>query len=887
MCGRVIQSSRVSEPADAQSLFAKAFAAAPVSLTITSLVSGRLLQVNDTFVTITGYSREEAVGRTTVELGLWADTADREAELAMVASSGSLRNLEYRFRARDGRLIIGLLSAERLDIAGEPCALTLIQDITAAKQSESELRLLQQRLSAVASATSSILASPEPGAVTTATIAVARDVFSADGYAVWRFDESSGWRVVESHGISETFTSRFIALNVGRRVRGELEFSEPLIIDDVAAAPLLKDLRDAYAAEGIVSMVVFPLGIRGHRTGTIVFYFRQPRRFTDADIEAGRALANIAAAALATAELYAEQEAARQAATYAQRQAAFLAEAGAVLSSSLDYQSTLRSVARLAVPTIADWCAVDMVGSGGVERLAVAHVDPDKVASAIELQKRYPADPNAPGGVHDVIRTGKPARVARIRQAALEGAARDDEHLRIIRRLAITSYMCVPLFDRGRPAGAITFVSAESGREYSDDDLRFARELAARASLAIENARTYAEAADANRLKDEFLATLSHELRTPLNAILGYARMLRSGIVAAEKTPAALDIVERNAASLNRLIEDVLDVSRIISGRIRLAIEPVDLPAVVRAAIATVQPAADAKGVAVETAVDAATPPLPADQGRLQQLIWNLLANAIKFTPSGGRVRVHVASAGGQIELAVSDTGIGISPEFLPYVFDRFRQGDASFAREHGGLGLGLAIARHIAELHGGTIRAESAGVGRGATFTVSMPMRAGQSAPAPPPPYPDLAAADAAVDRSTPRARLDGIHVLAVDDEPEALDLVRTVLEAAGARVTAVNSANAALDQLGRGGVDVLIADVGMPQVDGLELIRRVRQLPVSARSTPAAAVTAYARSDDRILTIASGFQMHLAKPIDPDGLVAAVAALHAERTLPSRTLP
>ncbi|MBW8861877.1 MAG: PAS domain S-box protein, partial [Acidobacteria bacterium] len=187
----------MSDPADAQSLFAKAFDAAPVSLTITSLVSGRLLQVNDTFVTITGYSREEAVGRTTVELGLWADTADREAELAMVASSGSLRNLEYRFRARDGRVIIGLLSAERLNIAGEPCALTLIQDITAAKQGESELRLLQQRLSAVASATSSILASPEPRAVTTATIAVARDVFSADGYAVWRFDESSGWRVVE------------------------------------------------------------------------------------------------------------------------------------------------------------------------------------------------------------------------------------------------------------------------------------------------------------------------------------------------------------------------------------------------------------------------------------------------------------------------------------------------------------------------------------------------------------------------------------------------------------------------------------------------------------------------------------------------------------------
>jgi signal transduction histidine kinase/ActR/RegA family two-component response regulator len=439
--------------------------------------------------------------------------------------------------------------------------------------------------------------------------------------------------------------------------------------------------------------------------------------------------------------------------------------------------------------------------------------------------------------------------------------------------------MCVPLLDRGRPVGAITFVSAESQREYSDDDLRFARELAARASLAIENARAYAEAADANRLKDEFLATLSHELRTPLNAILGYTRMLRSGIVSAEKTQAALETLERNAASLNRLIEDVLDVSRIISGRIRLAIEPVDVTAVVRAAIATVQPAADAKNVAVETAVDPATPSIPADQGRLQQLIWNLLANAIKFTASGARVRVAVAPADGHIEIAVSDTGIGISAEFLPYVFDRFRQADATFAREHGGLGLGLAIARHVAELHGGTIGAQSAGAGRGATFTVSMPMRAGQSVSATPP-QPDLFPGDRPIERSTGRPRLDGIHVLAVDDEPDALNLVRTVLEAAGARVTGVSTANAALDEIDRGGVDVLIADIGMPQVDGLQLIRSVRQLQTPARRTPAAAVTAYARSDDRILAIASGFQMHLAKPIDPHDLVAAVAALHADRT-------
>jgi GAF domain-containing protein/CheY-like chemotaxis protein len=689
---------------------------------------------------------------------------------------------------------------------------------------------------------------------------------------------ASRGHLVESHGISETFTQRFIAMNVGRRVRGELEFSEPLIFDDVANAPLLADLRAAYAAEGIVSMVVFSLGIRGRRTGSIVFYFRQPRRFTDADIEARRALANIAAAALATAELYTEQQEARQAANYAQRQAAFLADAGAVLSSSLDYESTPRSVARLAVPTIADWCAVDMVGGAGVQRLAVAHVDPAKVEYAIELQKRYPADPNARGGVHDVIRTGKPAMVRRLPASVLEGAARDAEHLRIIRQLAITSYMCVPLFDRGRPVGAITFVSAESEREYSDDDLRFARDLAARASLAIENARAYADAADANRLKDEFLATLSHELRTPLNAILGYTRMLRSGMVSTEKTQAALETLERNAASLNRLIED---------GARRLANHLGAYPPGHR----TGGPhGSGRRGDRHRATRGGRKEPGGRNGGRSRDAADSGRpgpAAAVDLEPARQRDQVHAAGrpgsrrrrAGWRTHRDRRDRHRHRDFTRVPAVRVRpLSPGRRHFAREHGGLGLGLAIARHIAELHGGTISAQSAGAGRGATFTVSMPMRDGQIVS--PPPSPDLLPGDRPIERPTARPRLDGIHVLAVDDEPDALNLVRTVLEAAGARVTGVSSANAALDEMGRGGVDVLIADIGMPQVDGLQLIRSVRQLPTPARSTPAAAVTAYARSDDRILTIASGFQMHLAKPIDPHDLVAAVAALHAERT-------
>jgi signal transduction histidine kinase len=283
----------------------------------------------------------------------------------------------------------------------------------------------------------------------------------------------------------------------------------------------------------------------------------------------------------------------------------------------------------------------------------------------------------------------------------------------------------VPLLAQGRAFGAITFVSAESGREYSDDDLRFARELAARASLAVENARSYARANEASRLKDQFLATLSHELRTPLNAVMGYARMLRQGTMAPDKTGAALDIVERNATALKQIIEDVLDVSRIVAGRLRLKVEPVDLSAMLHESCATVLPAADAKGVVVEAMFDPLPMLVTGDPDRLQQIVWNLLSNAIKFTPRGGRVELRLTRVNRHVEIAVSDSGCGIDPAFLPFVFDRFRQGDATFSREHGGLGLGLAIAKQLAELHGGTVTAASGGADQGAVFTVRLPLTA------------------------------------------------------------------------------------------------------------------------------------------------------------------
>ena len=744
---------------------------------------------------------------------------------------------------------------------------------------DSELQVLRDQLLALATASASLLGSPVVEDVLAATVKLARDVFAADGYAVWRYGAGGPWRIVQSHGVSDAFAARVIAVNAGRPGPTTVTFAEPMLFEDVSASPLIAELADAYRDEGIRSMIVFPLQIGDRRSATLVFYFRSPRVFRELDVRVGGALASVASAAITTAELYEEQRAARQAADYARRQATFLAEAGTLLSTSLDYQRTLSAVAALAVPTFADWCAVDIVGAfGAIQRLAVAHVDPEKVAYARMLEDKYPADPNAPGGVHQVIRTGQPTMMARITAALLEAAARDEEHLRILRELGLTSYICVPLLAQDQAFGAITFVTAESGREYTDADLRFAREIAARASLAVENARAYARVGDANRLKDEFLATLSHELRTPLNAVLGYARMLRQGQLSQEKTAPALEVIERNATGLKQIIEDVLDVSRIVSGRMRLNVESIELPAVLRDAVASVTPAADAKGIRIESIIDPLAARLSGDPDRLQQVIWNLLSNAIKFTPRGGRVQVRLARVSSHVEVVVSDTGQGIAPEFLPFVFERFRQGDATFTREHGGLGLGLAIAKQLAELHGGTIEAASDGAGQGATFTLKLPLMIVQrrTEDATPGTHPGT---DRQPISTEVAPRLDGVRVLAVDDEPDSLNLLRAVLENVGAEVTIAGSGRAALDTLPRVSPDVLLADIGMPGMDGLQLIRAVRQLDEPWRNLPAAALTAYARSQDRVTSLASGFQMHLAKPIDPVELIVAVASLVARR--------
>ena len=824
-----------------------------------------------------GYTADEAIGRSITMVIPRDRLSEEDMVLGRIRRGERIEHFDTIRQRKDGTLVPISLTVSPIRDAGGAIvgASKIARNISYRRRIETQLEELQRRLMALAVASASILGSPDADAVASKAIDLARDVFAADGYALWRADAAGAWRIVRSFGISSEFASRAISRSIDERRAGDVPLSEPLVCEDVQATSMLADLRDAYAREGIASMVVFPLTIRDQRSGTIVFYSHRRVSFTAIDVQVGAALANLVAAALTTADLYDEQRRAREAADHARSQAAFLAQAATVLGSSLDYEQTLRSVAALAVPTIADWCAVDIVGDTlKLQRIAVAHVDPRKIEFARSLQDRYAADPNAPGGVHEVIRSGKPAYMTRIPAALLEAAARDEEHLRIIRELQLTSYMCVPLTAQGHAIGAITFVSAESGREYSEADLRFAQELASRASLAIENARAYQRANEASRLKDEFLATLSHELRTPLNAVLGYARMMRTQTITPDKARTAWDVVERNATSLQQIIEDVLDVSRIVAGRLRLNVAPVDLPAILREAIATVTPAADAKGVRVETIIEPVTASISGDASRLQQIVWNLLSNAIKFTPRGGKVQLRLSRVNSHVEVTVSDTGRGIAPDFLPYVFERFRQADASFSREHGGLGLGLAIAKQLAELHGGTISASSGGPGTGATFTLKLPLMIVHQ-----PPSETAHLEHPHVERSAPALesapRIDGVHVLAVDDEADSLSLLRTVLESAGASVTTAHNAAEAIDAIRAHRPDVLVADIGMPGMDGLQLIRAIRQMEEPVRSTPAAALTAYARSQDRITSLASGFHMHLAKPIDPLELIVAIATL------------
>lgn len=426
-----------------------------------------------------------------------------------------------------------------------------------------------------------------------------------------------------------------------------------------------------------------------------------------------------------------------------------------------------------------------------------------------------------------------------------------------------------------RPTRVITLVSALRAalrarrRQYEVRDHMLEEKRAQE-----ERARLLEEAKEANRIKDEFLSTMSHELRTPMTAILGWAHLLRANSFSAEDAAHALEVIERNARAQTKLIDDLLDISRIVTGKLRLDVQLVDLAAVIEAAVEATRPTAEAKSIRLQMLVDSQAGPVAGDRERLQQVVWNLLTNAIKFTPKGGRVQVRLERVDSHVEITVSDTGVGISAEFLPHVFDRFRQADGTTTRAHGGLGLGLSIVRQLVEMHGGTVCAESRGEGQGATFVVQLPlMVTRRTLDMHEPRHPTAGGGNNSLDCPP---SLTGLRILVVDDEADTCDLIREVLERCGSEVTTAWSAAEALEAIGQSRPDVLISDIGMPEEDGYSLVGKVRALEVgSGERIPAIALTAYARVEDRVRALNAGFQVHVPKPVEPVELVAVVASL------------
>ena len=533
--------------------------------------------------------------------------------------------------------------------------------------------------------------------------------------------------------------------------------------------------------------------------------------------------------------------------------ALFLSDISALLASSLDYKTTLNRVASLAVPTIADWCFIDLIEAESISRVSVAHADPSQSELAREVLK-YPPGSNLEHPPAKALAEQKPLLISDFTDEMFKQSAQNLEHERVMRATQMRSIMVIPLVARQHTLGAITFItSAYSGRRLNAGDLAIAEEIARRASQAIDNARLYNKAQIANRTKDEFLAVLSHELRTPLNPILGWCQLLSKGNLSQARVKQGIEIISRNANLQTQLISDLLDISRIERGKLQLQLCPLDLQTVINNAVETVRLAANESAIEIETDLPDRAIEVNGDPTRLQQVVWNLLSNAIKFAPSNSKVTVRLAVVDRQAQIQVRDEGQGIEPEFLPHVFDRFRQADSASTRNFGGLGLGLAIVRLLTEMHGGSVKAQSPGKDRGATFTVTLPLLNRSREVETP-----------EVITATPTS-LAGTKVLVVDDNLDSRELLQFVLESENAAVRVAESGAKALAIFQEFQPDILVSDISMPEMNGYELLEKIQNLSsVQGKSITAIALSANASQSDRQKSLEAGFVDHIVKPID-----------------------
>jgi signal transduction histidine kinase/ActR/RegA family two-component response regulator len=534
----------------------------------------------------------------------------------------------------------------------------------------------------------------------------------------------------------------------------------------------------------------------------------------------------------------------------------FLAEASKQLAATHDLDETVQLVANLVVPYLAEFAVVDLLEENEIHRVAVAHADAADEALAAEMF-RWPPKLDRPFGVARILRERASEVIPEVDEQILLRNARGPEHVEFLRRLRMESYLCVPMILRGEAIGTLMLIGRAPRAAYGPVELALAEDLAYRAALAVENARLLRRLEQANRAKDDFIANVSHELRTPLSSMSLWIDLLASHD--ATLSDRARGVLRECVRQQSRLIDDLLDLSRIIAGTLRLYPRHVELGEIARSALDIVQPAAERKRLTLALALQSEPICVDGDPGRLKQILVNLLYNAIKFTRDGGRVHLAMSAEGDRARIAVADDGVGIEPRFLPRLFQRFKQEGATGTA---GLGLGLAIVRHLVELHGGSVSAHSEGRNLGATFTVELPTVAAESEPLP--------------GAETRRAALDGVRVLLVEDQEEIREVVTVALQSAGAVVTPACSAAEAMQLFSDARPEVLLSDIAMPDEDGYSLIRRVRALGADhGGAVPAAALTAWCRPEDRRQALAAGFQMHLPKPVDFGELTEVVARL------------
>jgi PAS domain S-box-containing protein len=746
---------------------------------------GTILRVNRAELDMLGYAPEEYVGHHIAEFH--ADPDVICDVLRRLAGGETLLNYEVRLRCKDGSIRHALISSNVLWEGGRFVhTRCFTRDITARKRAEEQARFQARLLDAVEQA--AVVTDPEGR------------IIYWNRYA----ERLYGWPAAEA---------------LGRNV-----------MDTVVAPPSAEQAAEIMARLRAGQSWAGEFLVR-RRDGTTF-----PAFVTDTPILDGEAgVKAIIGISTDISDRKRVENALR-----------LLADASATLAALVDYESTLQKVAGLAVPHFADWCAVDMAEpDGSPRRLAVAHADPAKVKVAHELSRRYPPDPASPHGLPKVLRTGEPDMMADIPESLLAQGARDEEHLRLLRGLGLRSYMCVPLKGRGRLLGAISFVSAESGRRYTSSDLAFAEELARRASVAIENAQLYAELREADRLRDEYLAMLAHELRNPLAPIRNALQVMKMPGASGAVVRQVQDMAERQVQHMARLLDDLLDVSRISRGKIELRSEAVDLKPLVNRTV-------EASRVSV------APEPLlvRGDPTRLEQVVTNLLNNACKYTDPGGHICLEAGREGSEVVVRVRDNGIGIAPDMLPKIFDLFVQAERRVDRSQGGVGIGLTLVRRLVELHGGTVEAQSEGPGRGSEFLVRLPATTDAQGG-------ERRGASGAL----PEAELPRLRVLVVDDNQDAADSLALLLQLAGQEVRVAYDGQAALALAPEFRPAMAFLDIGMPGMDGYEVGRRLRQLP-GMEALVLVALTGWGQEEDRRRSKEAGFDHHLVKPAEADEL-------------------